>query len=99
MSEQQTHSIHHDGWELRMRDEDGTAIAELWTFGANLSQTTLNTGTGEVTVTSEFPPHVRGDQRTKCSTNCQCGWELRSRVEGDTAPRSGPSVASSARRR
>ncbi|MGW1801706.1 hypothetical protein ACWCQN_38765 [Streptomyces sp. NPDC001984] len=86
MSEQQTHSIHRDGFELRLRDEGDTAIAELWAFGANLSQTTLNTtGTGEVTVASEFPPHVRGDQRTKCSANCQCGWELRLRDEGDTA--------------
>ncbi|WP_406515565.1 hypothetical protein OH809_24855 [Streptomyces sp. NBC_00873] len=86
MSEQQTHSIHHDGWELRLRDEGDAAIAELWAFGANLSKTTLNTtGTGEVTVTSEFSPHVRGDQRTKCSANCQCSWELRSRDEDDTA--------------
>ncbi|MGW1157812.1 hypothetical protein ACWD48_06200 [Streptomyces sp. NPDC002519] len=81
----QTHSIHHDGFELRLRDEDGTAIAELWSFGANLSQTTLTTGTGEVTVTSEFTPHARGDQRATCSANCPCGWGLRSRDEGDTA--------------
>ncbi|MEU3342250.1 hypothetical protein [Streptomyces sp. NPDC006668] len=86
MSDRQTHSIHHDGWELRVRNEGDTAIAELWIFGANLSETTLNiTGTGEVTVTSEFSPHVRGDQRTRCSANCPCGWEVRSRHEGDTA--------------
>ncbi|MDX2849254.1 hypothetical protein PV342_12445 [Streptomyces sp. PA03-3a] len=84
MSEQQTHSIHRDGWELRVRHEGGTAIAELWTFGANLSQTTLNAA-GEVTVTSDFQPHVRGDRRTECSENCRCGWELRSRDADDTA--------------
>ncbi|MGW1626310.1 hypothetical protein [Streptomyces sp. NPDC002172] len=85
MGERQTHSIHHDGWELRVRHEGGTAIAELWTFGADLSETTLNaTGTGGATVTSEFTPHAGGGQRTKCSANCQCGWEVRSRNEGDT---------------
>ncbi|MFD3455810.1 hypothetical protein ACFWVC_26980 [Streptomyces sp. NPDC058691] len=84
MSVQQTHSIHHDDWELRLRAEGDAAIAELWTFGANLSETTLNT-VGAVTVTSEFAPHVRGDQRTKCSENCRCGWELKSRKEVDTA--------------
>ncbi|MEU4095536.1 hypothetical protein [Streptomyces sp. NPDC026673] len=86
MSEQQTHSIHYDGWELRLRHEGDAAIAELWTFGAGLSETTLNTaGTGEVTVTSEFAPHVRGDRRTECSAGCPCGWELKSRAEGDAA--------------
>ncbi|MFB7329090.1 hypothetical protein [Streptomyces sp. NPDC056190] len=85
MSERQTHTIHHDGWELRVRDEGGTAVAELWTFGASLSQTTLTTETGAVAVASDFPPHVRGDQRTQCSANCSCGWELRPRGEGDTA--------------
>ncbi|MFH8771982.1 hypothetical protein [Streptomyces sp. NPDC017958] len=85
MSERQTHSIHHDGWELRVRNGGDTAIAELWTFGANVSETTLDTtGTGEATVTSEFSPHADGGQRTKCSANCQCGWEVRSRYEGDT---------------
>ncbi|WP_405526842.1 hypothetical protein OG426_30650 [Streptomyces canus] len=81
----ENHSIHDDGWELRLRDDGDTAIAELWTFGAHLSETTLNTGSGEVTVTSEFSPHVRSDQRTKCSANCKCGWELRSCRDGDTA--------------
>ncbi|MFK0106473.1 hypothetical protein [Streptomyces sp. NPDC091217] len=86
MSQQETHSIHHDYWELRVRDEGDTTIAELWTFGANLSETTLNTsGTGQVTVTSEFSPHVRGDRRTKCSANCPCGWEVRSRHKDKTA--------------
>ncbi|MFE4424410.1 hypothetical protein [Streptomyces sp. NPDC056817] len=83
MSEQQTHSIHYDGWELRVRHEGDTAIAELWTFGANISETTL-TGTGEVTVTSEFKPHARGEQRTECSPNCQCGWTLTSHHGDDT---------------
>ncbi|MEU6424064.1 hypothetical protein [Streptomyces spiralis] len=83
MSEQ-THSIPSDGWELRLREVGDTSIAELWTFGANLSETTLNTaGTGEVTVTSDFSPHVGGGQRTECSANCPCGWEVRSRYEGD----------------
>ncbi|WP_324787142.1 hypothetical protein [Streptomyces sp. H51] len=82
----ETHSIHHDGWELRVREEGDRAIAELWTFGVNISETTLNlTGTGEVVVTSEFSPHARGDRRTKCSANCRCGWELKSHHEGDTA--------------
>ncbi|MFD5763904.1 hypothetical protein ACFWIZ_54555 [Streptomyces sp. NPDC127044] len=39
------------GWTLKLRDEGDTAIAEVWAFGAKLSETTLNTtGTGEVTV-------------------------------------------------
>lgn len=39
------------GWSLKLRDEGDTVIAEIWAFGAKLSETTLNaTGTGEVTV-------------------------------------------------
>ncbi|MEU2857624.1 hypothetical protein ABZ672_04225 [Streptomyces mirabilis] len=39
------------GWTLKLRDEGDTVIAEVWAFGAKLSETTLSTtGTGEVTV-------------------------------------------------
>ncbi|MFD7769889.1 hypothetical protein [Streptomyces sp. NPDC059787] len=85
MSEQHSHSLHAAGFELRVRSEGDIAIAELWSFGATLSQTTLNTaGVGKVTVSSEFAPYARGDERSKCSASCQCGWEVRSRDEGDT---------------
>ncbi|MET8326311.1 hypothetical protein [Streptomyces sp. NPDC005181] len=37
------------GWSVRVRREGDTSIAEVWAFGAKLSETTLNTD-GVVTV-------------------------------------------------
>ncbi|MCZ1001222.1 hypothetical protein O1M63_29215 [Streptomyces mirabilis] len=53
MSERPTNSAMkcQCGWTLKLRDEGDTVVAEVWAFGAKLSETTLNTtGTGEVTV-------------------------------------------------